>query len=271
MSAKRFSFSRLFYQGRIELAERWKFYFLSGWIVAGIYLAISLVYLLFGKTLEASSAVFFFRVNLFVGVLLASSVFSEIGNPERARAYLLIPSSRLEKFLAKFLLTTVGYFLCSMVIMFAASCLTGLLNWLVAKDVMFVFDPRLRVWISANPLAGEGGYYKSIFFLVLDRFIFLHAIFFFGAVFFKRYHLPKILGSLVLINIFFLFLLIIGTFAFGLSVHQGLAEKWMAYLQDNGTAVKEVFSSGWRLFLFLLPIVLYGLAYWIFSRKQVKS
>lgn len=117
-----------------------------------------------------NSSGFLFGIALFfAGFILTSRSFRELHRTELAYHYLTLPCSNFERFLSKFLITSVGY-------------VTALLGLFFVHNIIHgftVFDSRL--WVI--------GYY-----MVLHSWVLL------GAALFKRYNLVLTYASYVIIS-----------------------------------------------------------------------
>jgi hypothetical protein len=118
------------------------------------------------------------------GFILTSRSFKELHNSELAYHYLTLPCSNLERFLSKWLITSIGYALALVALVYLFTTMhTALIFvlWHKAPVSTSIFDPTL--WQT------------------IGTYIVLHSMVFLGAVFFKRYCLLKtalFLGCLML-------------------------------------------------------------------------
>ena len=127
----------------------------------------------------------FVRIVLFGGGLIMTSFsFVELGDPIRRSAYLLIPASALEKLATRLLLTLIGFPLAVFTLYWVTSVVAAGLGFVIWGESFEIYDPftqqtgRMLAWyLPAN------------------------AIFFLGAVWFRKAAAFKTLLTLVLASI----------------------------------------------------------------------
>ncbi|MFW5683863.1 MAG: hypothetical protein ACOC1I_03345 [Spirochaetota bacterium] len=179
MNTLKLSFGRLWLLMRHDLVTQRKSLTSTALAIAGIS---------FGLFLIASATgggellhVQLYRNILLVGGFIASSVaFSELLDGKTATHYMMLPGSTLEKYLAKLLLTSLGWVAASIVVYMAATTLGTLVAGLFFAENPGVFLPVGRdVW---NAVA---------VYLVTQQ------IFLFGSIYFRKVAFFKTVAGIV--------------------------------------------------------------------------
>ncbi len=119
------------------------------------------------------------------GFVITSRSFNDLHNSERAYHYLTLPCSNFERFLSKWIMTSIGY-------SFALLGLFSLYNLLKMGLHYALFSHHIPLINIFDPALWQS----------IETYIILHSIVFLGAVVFKRYSLIKTalsLGCLMLI------------------------------------------------------------------------
>lgn len=138
-----------------------------------------------------------FMVLLFtLGAIFTSGIFSELSSPGKSISFLMLPGSRLEKWLVGWLYSFVVF----LVVYIAAFYFTDIIVLNISntfskhpQKLMNLFNPELHFWRD------------------LMMFTLIHSLSLFGALFFNRYHFLKIASlfvvfyvGLIFLNAFFL-------------------------------------------------------------------
>ncbi len=111
-------------------------------------------------------------------VVVTAFIFYDLNLPDKEIDYLMLPSSSLEKYLTKFLLTTIGFgFLAG----FALSINTMQVNFLNGGRYPTNYGKII-----------EPNYWKY-----LQGYLIIHSIFFFGSVYFRKMELAKTILSII--------------------------------------------------------------------------
>lgn len=137
----------------------------------------------------AGTLFLYFFILYLGGLVITSQAFNDLHDRRKAHLFLILPCSALERFLSKWLFTTVGYALASLLVYYVFCFLNVIINEIVFHRhiaLLNVFSPAL--WIG------------------ILKYISFQAIFLFGSIFFKRFSLIK---TLLTIGCFFLALGII--------------------------------------------------------------
>lgn len=127
----------------------------------------------------------FYPLVLFIGgFILSSFTFAELHHPQKSYVYLTLPCSILEKFVCKFLLTSIGYIIISAVLFYLFSIIAAGLNMLLFKQTFPVFNP-----------------FDEVILQNIRIYMVTQSIFLFAAVYFKKNNLIKMILSLFLLSI----------------------------------------------------------------------
>ena len=138
------------------------------------------------NTLSPSHYNSIFLFILFIGGLISTAaVFRDSYSRESIHRFLTLPASHFEKFLVRFLFSTIGYVLLTLLIVWTGSVLTSLINLFLYHQVFLLFNP----------------FHQEVFYIALQGYLAIHAPFFLGAVWFRKHNLIKTLLTLALIQI----------------------------------------------------------------------
>ena len=110
-------------------------------------------------------------------MIITSSSFSELNTADRKIDFLMLPSSIIEKFIVKFIYTTVGFLLLSYVALSLSAMIVEIYRYLFPNANLF--KRMFHTYSHFN----FGGF--------LQVYFALHSLFFFGAIYFKKLELGK--------------------------------------------------------------------------------
>jgi hypothetical protein len=186
---------------------------------------------------------------LFIGgVLTTGNAFKELRQPTTACAWLTLPASVFEKYLSRLLLTSVIYFA-------ATLALYTLIYWIIAAVAKLVTDFSFP-WF--NPL-------QPAMFKALMNYMIIHALFFLGAIYFKRYAIIKTILTITIFNI-------------AITAFMFLVGKWVlsSYISDRLILIPSIrWESLNKLplitFVFWLAIMLVCWVVSYFRLKEVEA
>ena len=153
--------------------------------VAGVIILLSLLTMLGAGTSGNNFHLSFFGALLFVGGFIYTSlVFRELHNGAAATLFLTLPSSTLEKFASKALVTSVGYAVGVVAFSTVTAALSEGLNWLIFRTHHELFNPAdLRVL-------------RMLAFYLVTQSVFL-----LGSVYYRKLAFVKTAGVVSLISI----------------------------------------------------------------------
>ncbi len=138
-----------------------------------------------GQVIYSGFVKTFWAIFFFGGFILTSRIFHELHSPEKSYQYLSLPASTLEKFLSRWLLSSLIY----MVVTFLVLGLIGLLGGGLGAGLFGVqFHPLNPLQLDFIQLAGTYWVMQSVFLL--------------GACHFRGHNFLKTLLALFLIGVF---------------------------------------------------------------------
>ena len=175
--------ARLWYLARNEIYLNYKTILISFGAIFGLLLIINVSSVT--SYAEWNFNHVFFPISLMVGGLITVSLaFSPLYDKRRGMSYLTLPASSLEKYLSRFLITSIGYLIAGTVIYILLSLLSAWITTSAFKMSHPIFNPFSR---------------NSLFFMRL--YIVCHSVMFFGAIYFRKNNLLKTLLSLFLLSL----------------------------------------------------------------------
>lgn len=111
-------------------------------------------------------------------VVVTAFIFYDLNMPDKEIDYLMLPSSSLEKYLTKFLLTTLGFGL-----------LAGFALSINTMQVNFLNGGRYPT--------NYGKIIVPDYWRYLQGYLIIHSIFFFGSVYFRKMELAKVILTII--------------------------------------------------------------------------
>ncbi len=247
-------FSRLF---RKHTKEHYRNYMMSVAVLVGVMImgGSFLVYMIDVQLDKNIQSFFFFSIMLLAGTIFTSTVFADLGERKKAIAWLILPASHFEKYLVAWIYSFLLFIIVYTMIFYLAL--------FISLNIQHLHTHRIVILNIFE---------KQILQMYLV-FSFLHAIAFFGAVYFEKLHFIKTaftffisIAVLILINKGLL------TALLGRTVD---ASPPFGYLRfaDTGQAVDIKISSQDNPYLLYLIIILTFIlwvgAYFHLKEKQV--
>ncbi|MBY0544722.1 MAG: hypothetical protein K2Q14_04150 [Gammaproteobacteria bacterium] len=139
--------------------------------IASITIAIFCIILPFDIT---NNFIAYYISLFFGGFIITGLIFKDLHNSRKAIPYLMLPCSNFERFLSKWLLSSIGYALISLTAYYLLSLLGSVVNILIFQ--------RNTTWLNIF----QPNLWHVIFYYVLyQAFVFL------GAIYFKKHALIK--------------------------------------------------------------------------------
>lgn len=180
------NFPRLLKVLNRETNIRKKGYITGTLVVAALFFIIMLISAKSSFTLSYSETIKVFYFVLFIGgMIFTSRIFSELHEPQTSYQFLSLPASNLEKLIAQWFISSIGYILTVLIILLVSATLGGMLG-------AALFRPDF-VWIDLAELKiGE---------MLLPYFT-LHAIFFLGAITFRKRNFLKTAIAIFIVSMF---------------------------------------------------------------------
>lgn len=163
-----------------------KVHFKTILIAAAIFV---LIFFLTSFTFASSSHAYFFSLYT-IGFIISSTAFNDLHQLFKTQNFLTLPCSNLERFLNKWLLTSLGFSLVLLLFFYMSSLLGVILNLVISRHTinpLDIQDPQL--WFG------------------IGKYIILQSIVFLGAIVFKKNSLIKTALTLgcffILLNLFY--------------------------------------------------------------------
>ena len=293
MNANRyFSFSRLGLVMKRDFMENWK---TNLYLFLGVFFAFLGVYLLqmydyndsiHGGVLDAYQTVeryvshhtaAFAGVTLFLLVYFATETMRNMRTKEQRLSFLMLPATKLEKFVSRALYVTVGMF--SMI----------LLSSLLAEAVHWAFMPffdelpdkfKVCVWLDSwGKIFDDLNPFKATAKLLVNKNAFVlggimggtvalwwHSLYILGGNYFGKYAFFKTTGIIILVAI----LLAMGISHIDFDFGPGTFEWLDDFMRNNEDWLNENFVAGVITFIFFCFTVFnWWLSYELFTRQQV--
>jgi hypothetical protein len=165
-------FGRLF---KKHTKEHYRNYLMSVAVLVGVMMLGGgfLVYMADVQLDKNLQTFFFFTIMLLAGTIFASTVFADLGERKKAIAWLVLPASHFEKYLVAWIYSFFLFILIYALIFYLAL--------FTALNIQHVHTHRMVILNIFE---------KQILPLFLV-FAFLHAVAFFGAVYFEKLHFIK--------------------------------------------------------------------------------
>lgn len=254
MKTKEFKIERFFNVLKRDLFFQYKGAIITIATILGIYFLVELI----SYAASGSPEIVLFANGLFIAGIVATSVsFNEFHDKTKSTATLAYPASVPEKFLSKWVITTLGYILGALIIYFFFSALVKGIFTLIFGHGPSLFNPldfRIRQ--------------------VIAGYLWAHAIFFFGAVYFKKAAFIKTLLSVILLAIVIALFagLVAGAMFFGVIRDVIINAAWGDFSFSMSQLPGMLRFGG---FLELLSTVLFGyclpVALWVLSYIRFKE
>ena len=154
-------------------------------IAAGaVFGALTVIYLLSLLGGTDNFHAFFPLVLVVGGTIVTSLAFIDLHLPHKSQAYLLLPVSAVERVIERIITTNILFVL-------AVSLAYGLFSLIAAGLGELILGRSFELYF---PFSGEG-------LAAIKRYMLLHAVILFGAVYFRRKNLLKTLLSLAILGL----------------------------------------------------------------------
>jgi len=175
----------------ILLLRRQQMLMAKSWIIALSAMIGAIIFIAFLNLITAQNDAWLnvfdkFGVFAFVvmGLVIASTAFSEMGTYARSLQYITLPASRFEKFFAAWLSTSVIYIITATIALIIGSIIMAVLSVIIFDGNFILFNPITIRYAEA----------------VLAFFV-AHTAFFLGAVWFRKVVFFKTLLTMFVINV----------------------------------------------------------------------
>ena len=243
-----FDAQRIFRIIRLALTDEWRPFLLTGFL-------FFLLILLSSMTFFRMSVDFLFKLMLFTGIIFTSRTLGEFQERDKGTYLMMIPASMEEKYLVRLLATLIGYYFYSVLVCILASEVANFISIFVLGRTSF--EQHLTTDLTN----------------AFCFFMFFHAVFFWGSLFFRKNAFLK--TSLILIGIFFIIMFSAGHL-FLRNMMGGHHNSF--YFSYNGDDWQGMFGSALPMFNLLrifvclvIPLILYVITYIRFRNIQIKA
>ena len=266
-----FSFSRLGLVMKRDFMENWK---TNLYRFLGPYAAFLLVMWFSSMNMtnfnEFSDIVSgtFFSVLFFGGSFTASYVLETMNTQQKRISFLMLPATSFEKFFARFLYVTVGFVVLSTIALLLAEVTRFLLLPMFDLPDTFKQSTLPNVWqtimnVRTFNFNGSGIMESVVGWLFL---IWIHSFFLLGGCRWYKNAFWKTLGLIILVNFFFIFVLV----NLVELLDEGVMEEILLWCEANFSWVTVTGILSFAIVMFVLLILLnWWLGYRCFTRSQV--
>lgn len=272
MNANRyFSFSRLGLVMKRDFMENWKtnlYRFLGPYTIFLLVMWFSSMNMTnFNEFSDIVSATFF-SVLFFGGSFTASYVLETMNTQQKRTSFLMLPATTFEKFFARFLYVTVGFVVLSTIALLLAEVTRFLLLPLFDLPDTFKQSTLPSVWqtimnVRTFNFNGSGIMESVVGWLFL---IWIHSFFILGGCRWYKNAFWKTLGLIILVNFFFIFVLV----NLVELLDEGVMEEILLWCEANFSWVTVTGILSFAIVMFMLLILLnWWLSYRCFTRSQV--
>ena len=272
MNANRyFSFSRLGLVMKRDFMENWKtnlYRFLGPYAAFLLVMSFSSMNMTnFNEFSDIVSGTFF-SVLFFGGSFTASYILETMNTQQKRTSFLMLPGTSFEKFFARFLYVTVGFVVLSTIALLLAEVTRFLLLPLFDLPDTFKQSTLPGVWqtimnVRTFNFNGSGIMESVVGWLFL---IWIHSFFLLGGCRWYKNAFWKTLGLIILVNFFFIFVLV----NLVELLDEGVMEEILLWCEANFSWVTVTGILSFAIVMFMLLILLnWWLSYRCFTRSQV--
>ena len=266
-----FSFSRLGLVMKRDFMENWKtnlYRFLGPYTIFLLVMWFSSMNMTnFNEFSDIVSATFF-SVLFFGGSFTASYALETMNTQQKRISFLMLPATSFEKFFARFLYVTVGFVVLSTIALLLAEVTRFLLLPLFDLPDTFKQSTLPGVWqtimnVRTFNFNGSGIMESVVGWLFL---IWIHSFFLLGGCRWYKNAFWKTLGLIILVNFFFIFVLV----NLVELLDEGVMEEILLWCEANFSWVTVTGILSFAIVMFVLLLLLnWWLGYRCFTRSQV--
>ena len=266
-----FSFSRLGLVMKRDFMENWKtnlYRFLGPYTIFLLVMWFSSMNMTnFNEFSDIVSATFF-SVLFFGGSFTASYALETMNTQQKRISFLMLPATTFEKFLARFLYVTLGFVVLSTIALLLAEVTRFLLLPLFDLPDTFKQSTLPGVWqtimnVRTFNFNGSGIMESVVGWLFL---IWIHSFFLLGGCRWYKNAFWKTLGLIILVNFFFIFVLV----NLVELLDEGVMEEILLWCEANFSWVTVTGILSFAIVMFVLLLLLnWWLGYRCFTRSQV--
>ena len=266
-----FSFSRLGLVMKRDFMENWKtnlYRFLGPYNIFLLVMWFSSMNMTnFNEFSDIVSATFF-SVLFFGGSFTASYALETMNTQQKRISFLMLPATSFEKFLARFLYVTLGFVVLSTIALLLSEVTRFLLLPMFDLPDTFKQSTLPNVWqtimnVRTFNFNGSGIMESVVGWLFL---IWIHSFFLLGGCRWYKNAFWKTLGLIILVNFFFIFVLV----NLVELLDEGVMEEILLWCEANFSSVTVTGILSFAIVMFMLLILLnWWLSYRCFTRSQV--
>lgn len=199
------------------------------------------------------------------GAIVTAGTFSELNFTDRKTGFLMLPASTFEKYISKFIYTTICFAIITLSA-FAAAVL-----------IVEIWNPSFRGTYLFKGLFSSFSFSHITFFI--QRYAIFHSIFFFGAVYFRKIEAGKVIlvyfGFLIFIFMYNFILNVIPFFRHMYSSYDlplmELKENYFQYLTRKSAAALISYNQISRSILVFILRYIMPLFFWILAYQRLKE
>ena len=200
-----------------------------------------------------------YSIIIFILIIAVSFSFYELDFHDKQLAYHLLPASKLEKYLARFVITIIIFFLISVVMIY-----------LTFLSRLLFFKKELIPLLVPN----QGGNIITFFI----SYLFFHSIFFFGALFFKKNEFFK---TVFVVSLYVIVVIYLNPFQMKIHIAKilGYYTDHLISMSANRTSnesmvitvCNEIIRALTLYMKYLLPLFLWVLGYFRLKEEEVSD
>lgn len=177
-----FSFKRMLYLARKDWLELYKGLIITTLAVMGVVLVSSLINAYSGSG-EFHSGMYV-PVLFLSGILFSSNALTDIHKKGKGYPWVLTPASQIEKYLERFLFSTVGIIIYTLAAYWVFSLVCEGTAWLLFKRTNPLFNPFTVQLLKT-----------------MAAYIVVQSLFFFGSIYFKKLNFIKTVLAMFIVTI----------------------------------------------------------------------
>lgn len=253
---EKINIGRLFHLMKIDVQENKKSYLQ---VMGYFYVACLLVEIGFcfldksGSVTERGMAVFLI---ICLGILLLGmmSMFRKpVSTKAKSVTYLTLPATNMEKFLSRFLILTLGWFLVALLVVVFAD-----VTRLLIQETFIVQKPSAISEFMKNVFGGYGSVFTGLYTLMFfKKFLWFHSLYLLGGCCFSTHAGIKTTAIIGIATALF------SRLSFWLFTKYPLGQSIESYISDNNLIILST------IFFFVWTVLNYLLAYRYFVRIQI--
>lgn len=211
--------------------------------------------------MQSKFCVFFIVIAFFLFFISASNIFGNMKTKLQREGYLMLPATKIEKYISRFLLMTIG------------SIAMILIALVISDAVQFIFSFFMTpgyhasiTWETFRFLFVKGEdeqkTYWEVVCICISLCIFVHSFFTVGGAFYRKYPILLTTCSAIILSMIL-----------GYAINEMGKAGFFSFLKDidmsKGTAASYCATTFWSTLFLIIAAFNYWASYKIFSRMQV--